>query len=176
MSSQWPVVWWYREVNCEVAEMCVEAVPVLGAEAVDFLFNWCGLKMDHIRHVPWCIGYHAQDFPLEAFQYFDVMDFTERHHWHGCEVRSYVYQSQWEYCRIMSYLLNRRLRELYGWLMNCLMVLQYFLQYLTNAKKSSSFRWSLHWWSPISSLLSREECWMAYCKVKAIPVRGRGGL
>jgi hypothetical protein len=38
MSSQSPVVWWYREVNCEVG-MCVEAVPVLGAESVDFLFN-----------------------------------------------------------------------------------------------------------------------------------------
>jgi hypothetical protein len=27
MSSQLPVVWWYREVNCEVVGMCV---PVLG--------------------------------------------------------------------------------------------------------------------------------------------------
>jgi hypothetical protein len=69
MSSQSPVVWWYREVNCEVVGMCVEAVPVLGVESVEFLFNWCDLKIlseDHIRHVPWCIGYHAQDFPLEA--------------------------------------------------------------------------------------------------------------
>jgi hypothetical protein len=39
MSSQSTVVWWYREVNCEVAGMCVEAGPVLGAESVDFLFN-----------------------------------------------------------------------------------------------------------------------------------------
>jgi hypothetical protein len=39
MSSQSPVVWWYREVNCEVVRMCVEAVPVLGAESADFLFN-----------------------------------------------------------------------------------------------------------------------------------------
>jgi hypothetical protein len=39
MSSQSPVVWWYREVNCEVVGMCVEAVSVLGAESVDFLFN-----------------------------------------------------------------------------------------------------------------------------------------
>jgi hypothetical protein len=56
---------------------CVGAVPVLGAESVDFLFNWCDLRIlseDHIRHVPWCIGYHAQDFPLEAFQYFNVGD------------------------------------------------------------------------------------------------------
>jgi hypothetical protein len=35
MSSQSPVVWWYREV----VGMCVEAVPVLGAESADFLFN-----------------------------------------------------------------------------------------------------------------------------------------
>jgi (2Fe-2S) ferredoxin len=33
------VVWWYREVNCEVVGMCVEAVLALGAESVDFLFN-----------------------------------------------------------------------------------------------------------------------------------------
>jgi hypothetical protein len=55
MSSQSPVVWWYREVNCEVAGMCVEAVPVLGAEYVNFLFNLRDLKIlseDHIRHVP----------------------------------------------------------------------------------------------------------------------------
>jgi hypothetical protein len=73
MSSQSPVVWWYREV----VWMFVEAVPVLGAESVDLLCNWCDLKSlseDHVRHVPWCIGYHAQDFPLEAFQYFDAGD------------------------------------------------------------------------------------------------------
>jgi hypothetical protein len=77
MSSQSPVAWWYREVNCEVVGMCIEAVPVLGAESVDSLFNWCDLKVlpeDHIRHLPWCTGYHAQDFPLEAFQYFHVED------------------------------------------------------------------------------------------------------
>jgi hypothetical protein len=39
MSSQSPVVWWYREANCEVVGMSVEAVPLLGAESVDFLFN-----------------------------------------------------------------------------------------------------------------------------------------
>jgi hypothetical protein len=36
MSSQSHVVWWYREVNCEVVGMCVEAAPVLGAESMDF--------------------------------------------------------------------------------------------------------------------------------------------
>jgi hypothetical protein len=64
-------------VSCEVVGMCVEAVPVLGAESVDFLFKRCDLKTlseDRIGHVPWCIGYHAQDFPLEAFQYFDSME------------------------------------------------------------------------------------------------------
>jgi hypothetical protein len=77
MASQSSVVWWYREVNCEVVGMCVEAVPVMGAESVDFLVNSCDLKIlseDHIRHEPWCIGHHAQDFHLEAFQYFDVGD------------------------------------------------------------------------------------------------------
>jgi hypothetical protein len=39
MSSHSLVVWWYREVNCEVVGMCVEAVPVLGAESVDFRFT-----------------------------------------------------------------------------------------------------------------------------------------
>jgi hypothetical protein len=75
MSFQSPVVWWYREVNCEAVGMCVEAVPVLGAESAEFLFNWCELEIlseDHIRHVPWCVRYHGQEFPLEAFQYFDV--------------------------------------------------------------------------------------------------------
>jgi hypothetical protein len=39
MTSQSPVVWWYRVVNCEVVGMCVEAGPVLGAESASFLFN-----------------------------------------------------------------------------------------------------------------------------------------
>jgi hypothetical protein len=39
MSYQPPVVWWHREVNFEVVGMCVEAVVVLGAESVDFLFS-----------------------------------------------------------------------------------------------------------------------------------------
>jgi hypothetical protein len=50
--------------------MCVEAGPVLGAESVDFLFNWCDLKVfseDHIRHVPWYtdIGHQIVIFFLE---------------------------------------------------------------------------------------------------------------
>jgi hypothetical protein len=39
MSSQSPVVWWYREMYREVVGMCVDAVPVLGAESVDLLFH-----------------------------------------------------------------------------------------------------------------------------------------
>jgi hypothetical protein len=48
MSSQLPVVWWYREVNCEV--MCLEAVPVLGVESEDFLFNYYDLKIFGTYH------------------------------------------------------------------------------------------------------------------------------
>jgi hypothetical protein len=35
MSSQSPVIWWYREGNCEVVGMSVEAAPELGAESVE---------------------------------------------------------------------------------------------------------------------------------------------
>jgi hypothetical protein len=57
--------------------MCVEKVPILGAESVDFLSNWFDLKIlseDRIRHGTMVHRFHAQDFPLEAFQYFDVED------------------------------------------------------------------------------------------------------
>jgi hypothetical protein len=43
MSSELPVVWWYREV----VGMCVEAGPVLAAESVDFLFNWIETYFRH---------------------------------------------------------------------------------------------------------------------------------
>jgi hypothetical protein len=42
-------------VNCEVVGMCEEAVPVLGAESVDFLFyltclcNYCVIIIGAIR-------------------------------------------------------------------------------------------------------------------------------
>jgi hypothetical protein len=39
IDGQSPVVWWYREVNCEVVGMCVEAVTALSTESVDLLFN-----------------------------------------------------------------------------------------------------------------------------------------
>jgi hypothetical protein len=39
MSSKSLVVWWYREVNCEVIGMCVEMIPALGAQSADFICN-----------------------------------------------------------------------------------------------------------------------------------------
>jgi hypothetical protein len=36
IDGQSPVVWWYREGNCEVVGTSVEAAPELGAESVDF--------------------------------------------------------------------------------------------------------------------------------------------
>jgi hypothetical protein len=41
---------------------------------ISYLTDVTRRSEDRIRHVPWCVGYHAQDFPLEAFQYFDVGD------------------------------------------------------------------------------------------------------
>jgi hypothetical protein len=52
MSSQSPVVWWYREVNCEAVGMCVEAVAVLGAEFVYFLFNFENCNEGEINFTP----------------------------------------------------------------------------------------------------------------------------
>jgi hypothetical protein len=45
MSSQSPVVWWYREVNCEVVGMYVEAGPVLGAGYEVLLYNYISFLM-----------------------------------------------------------------------------------------------------------------------------------
>jgi hypothetical protein len=47
----------------------------MNAETSDFLFNLRDLKIlseDHVRHVPWCINYHAQSFGFEAFKDFDI--------------------------------------------------------------------------------------------------------
>jgi hypothetical protein len=49
-------------MNCEVFGMCLQAGAVLNAEMSDFLFNRRDLKVlleDHVRHIPWCISYHA---------------------------------------------------------------------------------------------------------------------
>jgi hypothetical protein len=47
----------------------------MSAETSDFLFNRRDLKIlpeNHVRHIPWCISYHAQSFGLEAFKDFDI--------------------------------------------------------------------------------------------------------
>jgi hypothetical protein len=62
-------------MNCEAVGMCLLAGAVLSAETSDFLFNRRDLKVlseDHVRHIPWRIGCHAQSFGLEAFQNLDV--------------------------------------------------------------------------------------------------------
>jgi hypothetical protein len=44
-------------------------------ESTDFLFNQRDLEIpleDHVRHIPWCISYHAQSFGLEALKDFDI--------------------------------------------------------------------------------------------------------
>jgi hypothetical protein len=43
-------------------DMCLQAGAVMNAETSDFLFNRRDLKVlseDHVRHIPWCISYHA---------------------------------------------------------------------------------------------------------------------
>jgi hypothetical protein len=52
MSSQSPVVWWYREV----AGMCVEAVPVLGAGSEDFMARPINIGLDIERFVKGIYG------------------------------------------------------------------------------------------------------------------------
>jgi hypothetical protein len=45
------------------------------AVTADFMFNRWDLAIlpyYHIRHIPWCIHYHAQSLRLEAFEYFYV--------------------------------------------------------------------------------------------------------
>jgi hypothetical protein len=47
----------------------------MSAELSDFFFNRRDLEIllkDHVRHVPWCISYHAQSFGLEAFKDVDI--------------------------------------------------------------------------------------------------------
>jgi hypothetical protein len=62
-------------MNCEDVGMCLQAGAVLNAETSDFPFNRRDLKVlseDHVRHIPWCISYHAQSFGLEAFKNLDI--------------------------------------------------------------------------------------------------------
>jgi hypothetical protein len=59
---QSPVFWWFRKMNCKAVVMCLQVGAVLSAETLDFLFNRRDLKVlseDHVRHIPWCISYHA---------------------------------------------------------------------------------------------------------------------
>jgi hypothetical protein len=45
------------------------------AVTADFMFNRWDLEIlpcYHIRHIPWCVRYHAQSLRLEALEYFYV--------------------------------------------------------------------------------------------------------
>jgi hypothetical protein len=57
---------------------------------------------------------------------------------------SWVHQTLWEYCTILPSSLNRRLSylEVYEQLMNCIIVLPFFLQYLMNIESLISI-WSV---------------------------------
>jgi hypothetical protein len=50
-----------------------EVLAVMVAVTADFVFNRWDLEIlpyYRIRHIPWCVRYHAQSLRLEAFQYF----------------------------------------------------------------------------------------------------------
>jgi hypothetical protein len=52
-----------------------EALAVLVAVRADIVFNRWDLEIlpyYRILHIPWCVRYHAQSLPLEAFEYFYV--------------------------------------------------------------------------------------------------------
>jgi hypothetical protein len=54
--------------------VCGEARAVLRADAADFLFNECQLKVSpdkSVRHIPRCIDDYAQGLRLKVFQYLD---------------------------------------------------------------------------------------------------------
>jgi hypothetical protein len=56
-----------------------EALTVMVALTADFVFNRWDLEIlpcYRIRHIPWCVRYHAQSLRPEAFEYFYVL--------HGC--------------------------------------------------------------------------------------------
>jgi hypothetical protein len=54
--------------------MHAEVLAVMVAVTADFVFNRWDLELPYyrIRHIPWCIRYHAQSLQLEAFEYFYV--------------------------------------------------------------------------------------------------------
>jgi hypothetical protein len=52
-----------------------EAFAVMIAATAYFVFNRWDLEILPyycIRHIPWCVPYHAQSLRLEAFEYFYV--------------------------------------------------------------------------------------------------------
>jgi hypothetical protein len=52
-----------------------EALAVMVAVTADFMFNRWDLEIlpyYPIRHIPWCVRYHAQSVRLEASGYFYV--------------------------------------------------------------------------------------------------------
>jgi hypothetical protein len=52
-----------------------EALDVMVAVTADFVFNCWALKIlpcYRIRHIPWCVHYHAQSLRPEALEYFYV--------------------------------------------------------------------------------------------------------
>jgi hypothetical protein len=56
--------------------VCSEASAVMGAVVANFFLNLWNLKVSpdkSVRHIPWCVYYHAQGFRLETFQYLDVV-------------------------------------------------------------------------------------------------------
>jgi hypothetical protein len=52
-----------------------EALAIMVAVMADFVFNRWDLEIlpyYPIRHIPWCVCYHAQSLRLEEFEYFYV--------------------------------------------------------------------------------------------------------
>jgi hypothetical protein len=52
-----------------------EELAVMVAVTADFVFNRWDLEVlpyYRIRHIPWCVRYHAQSLRLEVFEYFYV--------------------------------------------------------------------------------------------------------
>jgi hypothetical protein len=52
-----------------------EALAVMVALTADFVLNLWDLETlpyYSIRHIPWCVRYHAQNLRLEALEYFYV--------------------------------------------------------------------------------------------------------
>jgi hypothetical protein len=82
------------------------ALAVMVAVTADFVFNRRDLEIlpyYRIRHVPWCVRYHAQSLRLEAFEYFYVGRGTNVLKW-KCYLRRVTIPS----VESLSLLLNNR--------------------------------------------------------------------